>query len=149
MKQKEHKACRDYGEIKSLDEFYRHPQTHDGYLDNSEARKKYHAVNLKRWRRKYPEKMAVQLARRRTRKLLAEEEFEALCEEYGNVCLRCGKGDALLTPDHVVPLSLGGSNGIENIQPLCLGCNCWKNVKVVDCRTVVDSLEVSGTSRSE
>jgi hypothetical protein len=52
--------------------------------------------------------MAVQLARHRVRKLNAEgdftsEEFEALCEKHGNVCFRCGDGDVLLTPDHVIP----------------------------------------------
>ena len=64
--------------------------------------------------------MAVQLARRRARKLNAEwnftvEEYEALYEKYGNACLRCGDGEAVLTLDHVVPLSLGGSNLMENI----------------------------------
>ncbi|CAN5210644.1 hypothetical protein BH24ACT19_BH24ACT19_01930 [soil metagenome] len=83
--------------------------------------------------------MAVQLARRRARKLNAKgdftaEEFEDLCEEYGNVCLRRGDEDVLLTPDHVVPLSLGGSNLIVNIQPLRGKCNSWKNIKVVDYR---------------
>ena len=71
--------------------------------------------------------MAVQLARHRVRKLNAEgdftsEEFEALCEKHGNVCFRCGDGDVLLTPDHVIPLSVGGS------------CNSWKNIKAVDYR---------------
>jgi hypothetical protein len=84
--------------------------------------------------------MAVQLARRRARKLNVEgdftvEDFEALCEKYGNAGLRCGGRDALLTPAHIVPLSLGGSNRIEIIQPLCLSCNSWKNIKVIDYRT--------------
>ena len=66
--------------------------------------------------------MAVQLARRKARKLEAEggftvEEFEAVCKKYGNACLRCGDQNTLLTPDHIVPLSLRGSNLIENIQP--------------------------------
>ena len=96
-------------------------------------------ANLKRWRRENPHKLAVRLARRRARKLNAEgdftvEEFEALCERYENLCLRCGRRDVLLTPDHVVPLALEGSNLISNIQPLCGACNSWKNVKVVDYR---------------
>lgn len=87
----------------------------------------------------HPEKMAVQLARRRARKLSAEgdftvEEFEVLCEEYGGACLRCGPTNVLLTPDHIVPLALGGSNLISNIQPLCGRCNSWKNFKVIDYR---------------
>ena len=107
--------------------------------NQTEKRKAFLYSNLKRWRRANPQKMAVQLARRRARKLHAEgdftvEQFETLCERYGNVCLRCGRGDVLLTPDHVVPLSLGGTNLISNIQPLCGGCNSWKNVKAVDYR---------------
>lgn len=82
----------------------------------------------------------MQLGRRRARKLNADgdftiEEFEVLCKEYDNACLRCGARDVLLTPDHVIPPSLGGSNLISNIQPLCGKCNSWKNVKVVDYRT--------------
>jgi hypothetical protein len=84
--------------------------------------------------------MSVQLARRRARKLDPEgdftvEEFEALCEKYGNAYLRCGVREALLTPDHVVPLSLGGTNLTENIQSLGGNCNSWKNVKVTDYRS--------------
>jgi 5-methylcytosine-specific restriction endonuclease McrA len=107
--------------------------------NQTEKRKAHPSANLKRWRREYPQTMAVQWARRRARKLNAEgdftvEEFEALCEKYGNACLRCGDRGALLTPDHVVPLSLGGTNLTENIQPLCGNCNSWKNVKVIDYR---------------
>ena len=95
---------------------------------------------MKRWRRENPHKLAVQLGRRRARKLNAEGdftvgEFETLCEGHGNLCLRCGRGEVLLTPDHILPLALGGSNLISNIQPLCGACNSWKNVKVVDYRT--------------
>jgi len=107
--------------------------------NQTEKRKAFLSGNLKRWRRANPQKLAVQLARRRARKLSAEgdftvEKFEALCEKYGNSCLRCGNRGVLLTPDHVVPLSLGGSNLISNIQPLCGRCSSWKNVKVVDYR---------------
>ena len=49
-----------------------------------------------------PRKMAVQLARRRAHKLAAEgdftvEEFEALRGRYGDRCLRCGRGDVMLS----------------------------------------------------
>ena len=66
---------------------------------------------------------------------LTREEFEALCEKHGNVCFRCGDGDVLLTPDHVIPLSVEGSNRVTNIQPLCGSCSLWKNIKAVDYRT--------------
>src|SRR5215210_523590 len=158
------KNCKDCGELKTLDEFYRHPGMKDGRLNickeckkayqlsrpydkeyerqrnQKGERKEFLAANLKRWRRENPQKMAVELARRRAHKLNAEgdftvEEFEPLCEKYGNACLRCGDRDALLTPDHVIPLSLGGSNRIENIQPLCLSCNSWKDIKGIGDRS--------------
>ncbi len=157
------KPCIDCGEVKPLDEFYRHPRMSDGHLNSckdcrkayqrsrpydkeherrrnqTEERKKYHAANLKRWRRENPLKAAAQRDRSRALRLNCEgsytiEEFGALCEKYGNACLRCGDRDAPLTPDHVVPLSLGGSNWITNIQPLCRRCNSWKNARVMDFR---------------
>lgn len=61
------------------------------------------------------------------------EEWDALCNKYGNKCLACGNAGKL-TIDHVVPLSRGGSNSIDNIQPLCLGCNLSKHDKIIDYR---------------
>lgn len=61
------------------------------------------------------------------------EQWAALCDQYGNVCLRCGKAEKL-TVDHVVPLSKGGSNSIDNLQPLCRSCNTAKGQKTTDYR---------------
>ena len=63
------------------------------------------------------------------------QEFEELCEEYGNRCLCCGVTGVVLEADHVVPLSRGGSDDIGNIQPLCGTCNRGKFVETVDYRT--------------
>jgi 5-methylcytosine-specific restriction endonuclease McrA len=48
-------------------------------------------------------------------------------------CLRCGVADDL-TVDHVIPLSLGRSNTIENIQSLCAACNGIKGCETMDYR---------------
>jgi len=61
-------------------------------------------------------------------------EWKQLCDHYGNVCLCCGEQKPL-TVDHVVPISLGGANSIDNIQPLCGTCNSSKGAKVIDYRT--------------
>lgn len=87
-----------------------------------------------------PQSVLVHTANRRARALAADgtftpDEFAALCESFGNVCLCCG-ADGPLEPDHVVPLSLGGTNWITNIQPLCRSCNARKgNRHCTDYRT--------------
>lgn len=62
-----------------------------------------------------------------------QQEWDALCAHYEQRCLRCGQVKPL-TEDHVTPLSRGGSNAIENIQPLCLDCNRWKRDQTIDYR---------------
>jgi 5-methylcytosine-specific restriction endonuclease McrA len=62
------------------------------------------------------------------------EEWLALVEASGGRCLSCGdRGD--LTVDHIRPLGRGGSNTIENVQPLCSECNGIKGCEVMDYRT--------------
>lgn len=43
-------------------------------------------------------------------------------------CQSCGKPEKLaqLSIDHIIPLALGGSNDISNLQTLCLSCNRHK-----------------------
>lgn len=63
------------------------------------------------------------------------EEWEALCAKYNHLCLCCGESKPL-TKDHVMPLSKGGMNTIENLQPLCLTCNVRKHARYIDYRPV-------------
>lgn len=62
------------------------------------------------------------------------EEWNLLLDTCGHRCLSCDRVDLPLTQDHVIPLSLGGSNTIDNIQPLCGPCNSSKGVKTIDYR---------------
>ncbi len=61
------------------------------------------------------------------------QEWKALCRKYNHRCLCCGKRKPL-TVDHVVPISKGGPNTIDNIQPLCGSCNSRKNKSIIDYR---------------
>jgi 5-methylcytosine-specific restriction endonuclease McrA len=62
-------------------------------------------------------------------------EWLALVEACGGACLACGVAKPEdLTVDHVIPLALGGSNTIENIQPLCRTCNGIKGSDTTDYR---------------
>ena len=64
------------------------------------------------------------------------DEWLDLKEHYDNTCLACGESepDVKITPDHVIPLAMGGSNSIDNIQPLCWGCNARKQARIKDYR---------------
>jgi len=65
-----------------------------------------------------------------------DAEWESLLSNHDH-CLRCGDlfGDAVTpTADHVLPLACGGSNTIDNIQPLCRQCNELKSVRHIDYR---------------
>jgi|ERR1700678_1348250 len=94
--------------------------------------------NQQTYRRRHPEKIRVLNAVYATRKTKAggrftEKQWLDLCKKYGNLCLRCNN-KRKLTPDHVVPVSKGGTSNIGNIQPLCQPCNSAKNAKTTDYR---------------
>lgn len=61
------------------------------------------------------------------------KEWLALCEQFDNKCVCCGKA-GLMTADHIVPIAKGGDSNITNIQPLCAKCNSSKHTKIIDYR---------------
>jgi len=92
----------------------------------------------KRWARLNPERAKIHTqmknAQRRARDENAEgsythKEWESLKKKFHNRCAFCCIMK-ILTIDHVIPLSKGGSNYISNIQPLCINCNSRKHNKL-------------------
>jgi 5-methylcytosine-specific restriction endonuclease McrA len=109
----------------------------NSYERHAEERRKYSLEYYKL----YPEKSVAATNRRRALKLAAdgshtEDEWQELKAFYNFKCLRCGKHEPeiKLTRDHVVPLTKGGSDSIDNIQPLCARCNSKKNHRHMDYR---------------
>ena len=68
-----------------------------------------------------------------------DEEWIALVDVCGRKCLKCQIPLSELTggtvcKDHIVPIYLGGSDGIDNIQPMCRECNTGKGNDTTDLR---------------
>lgn len=62
-------------------------------------------------------------------------EWSILFEQCGRRCVKCGAiGLRDIHKDHIVPVSLGGSDAIGNIQPLCGYCNTSKGADCIDYR---------------
>lgn len=64
------------------------------------------------------------------------EQWVALKAQFAYHCLLCWRvePDITLTVDHIVPVSLGGSNDITNLQPLCKSCNSLVHIQTIDLR---------------
>ena len=61
------------------------------------------------------------------------EQWLAMKEWNAHLCADCGNMEPFikLTQDHIIPVSKGGTNNIDNLQPLCLSCNSRKHDKVI------------------
>ncbi|MCC6591602.1 MAG: HNH endonuclease [Bryobacterales bacterium] len=124
-------------------------QNPDKYREQSRRRYQknlalYRAYQRK-WNRNHPEyvvtrKLERKRAIRRAHGSHTADEFRALVHFYGSRCLCCGRpngapqSDQEIVRDHIVPISKGGSNGIDNIQPLCRACNSSKSDRAIDYR---------------
>lgn len=60
-------------------------------------------------------------------------EWETLKAQYNWTCPSCNKQEPniKLTRDHIIPIARGGSDNIENIQPLCSKCNSIKGTLTI------------------
>lgn len=106
------------------------------------SRKEQRAQYTKNWRRMHPGETKAHKHNRRAKEAGAGGTFTAnewftLCFAVGFKCLKCGKIKKL-TPDHVVPVSLGGTGWLYNIQPLCSSCNSSKHAHTVDYREKIN-----------
>ena len=149
------KFCRACGQVKNLEDFKKTPHSPDGrhskckmclYPMETARRQKnvdYYRAKDKLWREQHRDSvrlMSLRYQHRRRAQIFetggdySNDQWLALCEQYGNKCLACGEHKGKLTADHVIPLSRGGSNDITNIQPLCASCNSRKHDQIKDYR---------------
>lgn len=92
----------------------------------------------KKYRKDNPEKSREYARKRRALKMNAGgsftiQEWLFLKKKHNYTCLACFRvePEICLEPDHIIPLSKGGSDYIDNIQPLCAYCNGVKWNKIL------------------
>jgi 5-methylcytosine-specific restriction endonuclease McrA len=104
------------------------------HYHKNQAKENQRAV---RWMRKNPAQTAAIGHRRRVLARAAgsftQAEWDTVIAHYGRRCLRCNATERI-TIDHIIPLSKGGSNTVDNLQPLCHSCNSSKGSKHIDYR---------------
>jgi hypothetical protein len=122
-------------------------EDHTAYVANPEKRlaasRKYGKAHPKerlqkflRWL-KTPNGIAYNRARKHTRRTTGRLDivaFYAKCEVLEWYCQICGKilTKDTVTIDHIVPVINGGTNAIENLQPLCRSCNGKKGSRPME-----------------
>lgn len=90
------------------------------------------ASRVKQWRENNRESRVASEAKRRARKRMAAGSFDrddvlGLIEKQDRRCVYCRSDiTAGYHVDHVMPLALGGSNDLSNLQVLCPTCNLSK-----------------------
>ena len=124
--------------------YYREHKERIDFL--SKEHRKKHKEQYKLWQKQWTERNRTYKnflnLRRRIIKLNTEgshtfDEWDKLKAQYNYICPCCGEKEPFkgkfksLTEDHIIPLSKGGSDYIENIQPLCMHCNIKKHTKVI------------------
>lgn len=60
---------------------------------------------------------------------ITTKQWRFLRHEWLHCCAICDE-ELPLAIDHIIPLTLGGMNTIDNIQPLCIECNSRKGNKL-------------------
>lgn len=110
----------------------RRARAHQRYVENKDTLLAYQKV----WRRENREKWNL-ICRRNAQRRRAAGNFNldgwlAKIEEenFCKICMKSGE-EVNLTIDHIIPISAGGTNELDNIQALCRPCNSRKGNKIL------------------
>ena len=120
-KEKDLSSRRKYNEKRKLNT--------EGHKRDVECRRLWRQKNKDK---KYSYKRAYRARRYGNGGRHTKVEWEEVKRKFNYTCQICGKAEpeVRMTEDHILPLSKGGDDSIENIQPLCKSCNSRKNDRV-------------------
>lgn len=79
----------------------------------------------------FPKPPKPEAGNRAKRKPLRSSEIIAAMKKSDSRCVACGTSDDLQV-DHILPVSRGGTNDVDNLQMLCQPCNSSKRDKTMD-----------------
>lgn len=120
---------KDYDKIKNtkkykkyLADYNKKRKEKDGY---EERKKGYMRKYFKTEKGKLTRKKNCYLRRHNKSGKIDFKEIKIKFDKLNNACQLCGILDNI-TIDHIIPLSKGGKNLTENLQPLCRSCNSIK-----------------------
>ncbi len=116
--------------------------------------KKRQAVT-RAWEKRNPEKkrawnLVAKSRRRASSGSHTVSEWSELIAKYDFKCLCCDKKPKdTMHRDHIIPIVKGGSDFINNLQPLCGPCNLIKGTKTIDYTRGNYGNSVNGTREEE
>lgn len=131
------RQCKTCRRIRVMESWWRHREKR--MAENEawrEANREKSLAAMRAWALANPDRVnllsRLKKQRRRAAGVLTVADWELVLDTYGRECLACGKPE--VTIDHVIPVSKGGTNTIDNVQPLCGPCNNSKFTKTIDYR---------------
>lgn len=102
-------------------ETFSHEKHYNGYYDSSRvnARKRQYRLTIAREKGRHTKKQWLEMV-----------------SFFENTCCRClGESNlSYVEKDHILPIYMGGSDGLDNLQPLCARCNSSKGNEQIDWR---------------
>jgi 5-methylcytosine-specific restriction endonuclease McrA len=79
-------------------------------------------------------KRSLRLHNAKVRGTHTKEQWALMVGHHHNRCAMCGSCSLPVERDHIVPLYQGGSDCINNLQPICARCNSSKGPSQTDYR---------------
>ena len=129
QKDKERERGRVYRE-KNKERLYEYSRKREQRPERKEQRRLAKQRYRKKWRKKLSEAMRLYLANKRatghSAGLVTKDFVARLLRLQKSRCAICQVGLKQYHLDHIHPLSRGGPHTKENLQILCVSCNCTK-----------------------